>query len=109
MSKLVLDEMLARFLPDVVLDYDGYMHPYMGVTDGTQSYISDLLVDRNTGKQYVLVSIEWKDKIFEFMLPGGEIVRHEGNHVTFKYLKKELMESKEAIFRDAKKFGITKG
>lgn len=100
-----INEMYAHGIPDVILDYEDYIYPYMGVSDDTNSYISKLLIDKNTGKKYVLVSIEWQNNSLEFVLPNGVIVRQKGDHETFPYLRKEFLKRKNQILKDAEGYG----
>ena len=102
-----MDETLVKNVPEVVLDYEDYLYPHMCVTDGTQSYISKVIVDK--GKKYVIVSIRWKDKELEFLLPSGVPISQSGDHETFKHLKREFLKYKDKVFKDAESFGVYEG
>ena len=98
-------------IPKIVDEYEGMMHVCAGVTDGTQSYVSDLLVDKKTGKKHAIVLIEKSDDVFvELLFPEGKAIQASGGRTrNMRLLEERLLVHKDEVLRIAKSFGIHEG
>ena len=94
-------------IPAFVENYQDDMTAAVAVDDGTQSYVSKLLIGKDM-KQYVIVAIknEYEKAETEILLPDGVILHKEGNYKSVDDLLREVIRYKEHIMKFAKENGI---